>query len=223
MAGGSIQKKINSNIVFSELKEYTDTLWNFLLFSGYLTYSNLIFGDDNPTADLCIPNKEVLALFKNVIQLWFEKGVSKKFYLRMLQALVKGDIDDFVELFYEFVASTFSQFDVHGNEPERFYHAFVLGMMVGIEKEYEVKSNRGSGLGRYDVMLIPFDCAKNGIIIEFKKVSSYAQETLETAVNKALQQIKAKNYAQELRARGVQKIIELGIAFQGKKVLIRQG
>lgn len=223
IAGKAITKYIKSNIVFQELEDQTDIIWSFLMFSGYLTYHNLIFGGDNPVADICIPNKEVSLLYKNVIRLWFERGTYKKKYPHMLQCLVNGNIDDFTELFYEFVANTLSQFDVNGNEPERFYHAFVLGMMIGIEKEYEIKSNRESGLGRYDVMLIPFDTEKKGVVIEFKKVSSYAKETLETAVEKALNQIKTKNYAQELHARGIKNIIELGIAFEGKKVLVKQG
>lgn len=222
IAGKTIGKQINSNIVFQELFDQTEIVWSFLLFSGYLTFSHLsLSSDDYGKASLSIPNKEVALLYKNVIKLWFEKGAYKKKYPQMLQALVSGNIDEFTELFYEFVANTFSQFDVNGKEPERFYHAFVLGMIVGLEKEYEIKSNRESGLGRHDVMLIPFDTTKNGIIIEFKKVSSYAKETLESAVDKALQQIHDKNYAQELRTRGIKQIVELGIAFEGKKVCIK--
>lgn len=222
ITGQTITKDIKSTIVFQELEDQTDIIWSFLLFSGYLTYRNLVFGGDNPVADIYIPNKEVSSLYKNIISLWFKRGTYKKKYPHMLQCLVTGNIDEFTELFYEFVANTFSQFDVSGNEPERFYHAFVLGMMVGIEKEYEVKSNRESGLGRYDVMLIPFDTSKNGVVIEFKKVSSYAQETLEIAVDKALKQIEAKNYVQELHARGIKNVIKLAIAFERKRVLVRQ-
>jgi hypothetical protein len=113
-------------------------------------------------------------------------------------------------------------FDVSGQEPEKFYHAFVLGMLVSLSREYALRSNRESGLGRYDVMLIPNDKSKLGIIIEFKKRSKYQKETLEQAVDAALKQIEDKKYAQELNGLGIQKILKLGIAFDGKSVLIKE-
>ena len=104
------------------------------------------------------------------------------------------------------------------DKSESFYHAFVLGMLVYLEKEYEVRSNRESGYGRYDVMIIPKDKNKKAIIIEFKKASKLKAETLEQALDEALKQIKEKKYEMELISLGLQDIVKIGIAFKGKEV-----
>ncbi len=111
-----------------------------------------------------------------------------------------------------------STFDLPSNEPERSYHLFVLGLLVLLSENYEIKSNRESGLGRYDIMIIPKKPKKLGLIIEFKKAGP--NETLETAAQRALEQIKKKNYAQELKDREIKQIKILGIALSGKKILI---
>ena len=95
-------------------------------------------------------------------------------------------------------------FDITNEEPEKSYHLFILGMLVFLKDSYEVKSNKESGLGRYDIMLIPLKKQNTGIIIEFKKIWPESKETLELAANKALNQIEDKHYAQELEARGIQ-------------------
>lgn len=137
----------------------------------------------------------------------------------LLTSLIKGDIDTFSRLFQEFMWSSFSYFDVAVEESEKIYHMFVLGMLVGLKDRYEVKSNRESGLGRYDVMLIPKSRGDLGIIMEFKKIDR--PEKIETAVVSALKQIEDKKYAQELIDRGTTNILYLGFAFEGKEVLIR--
>ena len=120
------------------------------------------------------------------------------------------------------IEKTLGIFDT-GKDSENFYHAFVLGLFVSLNSSYEVKSNRESGLGRYDVILIPKDISKNGVIIEFKKVNKKRNETLEIACDTALKQIEDKRYDIELKDRGVKKIIKLAIAFEGKNVLVHQG
>lgn len=117
--------------------------------------------------------------------------------------------------------SSVSIFDVPAEESEKIYHAFVLGMLIGLKDRYEVKSNRENGLGRYDVMLIPKNTNDLGIVMEFKKVGRFEEADLETAVLSALQQIKDRQYAQELLDRGIGRILYLGFAFKGKEVLIR--
>ena len=139
----------------------------------------------------------------------------------MLQSLIDGDIKKFEEFFKDCVLKSFSYFDVSGDEPEKFYHAFVLGILVSLSKTYKIKSNRESGYGRYDVMIIPNDKTKPGIIVEFKKVSKFRKETLDTAAQKAMEQIEEKQYEQELKDLGIKKIIKLAIVFEGKKVLVK--
>lgn len=119
------------------------------------------------------------------------------------------------------MVSSVSVFDVPAEESEKIYHAFVLGMLIGLKDQYEVKSNRESGLGRYDVMLIPKNVHNLGIIMEFKKVGPFEEIDLESAVVSALKQIEDKKYAQELMDRGVNRFLYLGFAFKGKQVLIR--
>ena len=129
----------------------------------------------------------------------------------------------FSGLFKEFVINNLSYFDISGNEPERVYHAFVLGMLVSLSEGYEVKSNKESGYGRYDVMIIPKDISRTGIIIEFKKIDYFLDDTIEEATTAALKQIEDKKYSQELLEKGVKNIIKLAIVFKGKEIKITKG
>ncbi len=111
-----------------------------------------------------------------------------------------------------------SSYDLSSNEPEKSYHLFVLGLLVALRDIYEVKSNKESGLGRYDITLIPRANNKPGIVMEFKIVRK--SETLETAAQRALEQIIQKKYTQELFDRSIDKIIAYGIAFEGKNIFV---
>lgn len=220
MTGTAVRKRINDNINFQQLESDTTTIWNFLLMSGYLTFDNLLLEDLLWYADVRIPNKEVMALFFDMITQWFGTS-SDSTYNQLLKNLVKGNIEEFKNHFYEFVESSFSVFDVTNKDPERFYHAFVLGMVASLQGQYDIKSNRESGFGRYDVILIPRDKSNFGVIFEFKKVNTRIHETLEQAADRAITQIKDKRYSTQLRDRGIANIIELGIAFKGKKMCIK--
>lgn len=219
LKNGVIEKTIEEGIVFSELEKNPDAVWSLLLFSGYLTI------DATPSYGtpclLRIPNIEVAALYRSMILDWFKASIQEPKYRMLLNSLIKGDVDTFSQLFQEFVLSSFSAFDVTQEEPEKVYHAFVLGVLIGLKDRYEVKSNRESGLGRYDVMLIPKNLSDLGVILEFKKVGRFEKTDLETAVISALKQIEDKHYAQELIDLGIKRILKLGLAFEGKKVLIR--
>jgi hypothetical protein len=150
---------------------------------------------------------------------WFRDNMDSRNQDMMLNALVTGEIETFQEIFQDYVMDTFSVFDTGGKDPEKVYHAFVLGLLVHLRSRYEVKSNRESGFGRYDVMLIPRNHeAGKGVIIEFKKVRN--GETMQSAAASALQQIVSKQYAEELIARGIPEIIKMAIVFAGKEVLI---
>ncbi|HEY4831251.1 MAG TPA: PD-(D/E)XK nuclease domain-containing protein [Waddliaceae bacterium] len=152
---------------------------------------------------------------------WFEKTISETNYRLLLNSLIAGDVDTFSQIFQEFLASSVSFFDVSAEEPEKIYHAFILGMLIGLKDRYEVKSNRESGYGRYDVMLIPRNQKDLGIVMEFKKIGRFEKADLETAVESALKQIEERQYDTELRKLGVSRILHLGFAFEGKKVVIR--
>ena len=216
-----IKKTIQESISFQEVFSGDDILWSFMLFSGYLTYSNCVFEDGLQYCNLKIPNIEVYSFFKQIVLKWLKREIDFASYQRMLKSLLSGDISTFKMIFYDFVIKSLSYFDVSGNEPEKFYHALVLGMLVSLQETHQIKSNRESGYGRYDVMIIPKDHNKAGVIIEFKKTNIYENETLEKAADNALAQIEEKKYEQELLDLGIKNIIKLAIVFQGKKVLIK--
>ncbi len=211
---GCIRKAVDDSIVFKDIENSTETIWSFLLFSGYLKVQSITLVEGVPYCELAIPNKEVKSLYRQIILGWFTQTIHKNRYEKMLKGLVTGDLRTFETIFKEFVMQTFSYFDTREDESESFYHAFVLGLLVSLHDTYEVKSNRESGLGRHDVMLIPKEISGRGIVMEFKKAG---KETLEEAANKALDQIEENRYEQELISRGVNDILKLGIAFEGKE------
>ncbi|SHH39266.1 AAA family ATPase [Tepidibacter thalassicus] len=218
--GKDIVKTINEDIVMKDIDKSSENVWSFLLFSGYLKVVNEEFKRGKTYCNLKIPNLEVAYLYEEIIMSWFNESINNEKFNIMLKSLVNGDIEVFEEIFSEYLIKSASYFDIE--ESESFYHAFVLGILVALNEEYEVKSNRESGYGRYDIMIIPKDKSKIGIIIEFKKVNKRRKENLEIAVQNAIEQIKNKNYRQDLLDRGVKNIIELGIAFEGKDVLVVQ-
>lgn len=224
LAGGVVEKQINENIVFSSLYSQEESLWSFLLFCGYLSFNSLRLEDAASFALLRLPNLEVASFYRTVVLDALEDNLNIDYYRQMLNSLVKGEIEQFKTIFYDIVLASLSSFDTADNEPERFYHALVLGMLVSLRNSHEVSSNRESGYGRYDVMIIPKTVQENsyGIIIEFKRISPSSKETLEEGVAAALKQIEQKAYASHLQERGVKKIIQLAIVFSGKKVLIQQ-
>ena len=158
--------------------------------------------------------------YKNSVKEWIQETISFSTYQKMLKELVSGDIESFKDAFESSVERVLSSFDVTNNEPEKFYHMFVLGMLVCLQESHDVKSNRESGSGRYDVMIIPKDTTNIGIIIEFKKAKHATDAAFEAATQDALEQIKNKNYKVELEARGISQIINLAIVFAGKRVLV---
>jgi hypothetical protein len=219
LKGGVIDIEVEEGIVFPELHHNPTAIWSLLLYCGYLTL------DEAPSygtpCRLRIPNLEVKELYRSMILNWFEQSIHRDNYRMLLNSLTSGDVDVFSRIFQEFMRSSVSVFDVPAEESEKIYHGFVLGMLIGLGDRYEVKSNRESGFGRYDVMVIPKDPKELGIIMEFKKVDRFEKSTLEEAVVSALSQIETKHYAQELKDRGIHRILYLGFAFRGKDVLIR--
>ena len=223
MIGQRLSKRVDENIIFQDIEKKPDALWNFLLFTGYLTFGSYGLKGVTPYADFFIPNNEILYLYQSIIHGWFGEHINTKNYQQMLNQLISGNAIEFQKLFKRFVLESLSAFDVGGNEPEKFYHALVLGMLVSLHETHTIKSNRESGLGRYDVMLIPHDTNKYGIIIEFKKVDDYENETLETAAQNALKQIEDKKYATELEQLGIMHMVKLAIVFEGKETLVVEG
>ena len=169
-------------------------------------------------------NLETRSMFANMFKGWFNPAAAN--YNRFISAMVSNDIEA-MNLYMNRVAlETFSYFDVGGSgknsEPEKFYHGFVLGLMAEQTDSYEVHSNRESGFGRYDVMLIPKKDNLPAIVMEFKIHSPNREKSLSDTAKAALRQIEEKNYDAELLDRGIEKqqILHYGFAFEGKQVLI---
>jgi hypothetical protein len=222
IAGESVEKPIEENIVFGEIEQRDDLLWSFLLFGGYLKYVGKRQKNKRWLYQLQIPNLEVEYVYERLVERWFEKRIQNEKLMAMLNALIAGDMETFEELFAEFVERSFSFWDPAGRDAEKVYQAFTIGLLVWLAGRYEVKSNQESGYGRYDVMLIPKDVSASGIIIEFKKVNKRRGETKEKAIAKAFGQIEEKKYASVLRERGVQQIRKLAIVFEGKQVWVEE-
>ncbi|MCR4430909.1 MAG: ATP-binding protein [Tepidanaerobacteraceae bacterium] len=226
--GGKIKDEvINTDTNFRDIRNRKiiseEVLWSMLLVSGYLKPVNLRHSEYGDTiCDLKVPNKEILKLYRDIISTWFEsEEVTSDKIKELLKEMVEGDIEKFKEGFQYLVEKTFSYFDVGENSAENFYHAFILGLLVNIEAKYKIKSNRESGEGRPDVMIIPKDGTKKGVIMEFKTVRSGDEQALEAKADEALEQIKKMNYTAELAASGIKEALEVAVVFHGKKVLVK--
>ena len=222
LLGNEISVTFDEQIVFHQLDQNENSIWSLLMAAGYLKPEQVEYRGEllEPWYYLKITNKETRAMFVGMFKNWFLQKDSS--YSQFMQALLQGDTEAMNYFMNRLCLATFSYFDVGQDEPEKFYHGFVLGLMAEQMENYTLKSNRESGFGRYDVMLIPKKENLPAIIMEFKSKSRMYTETLEEALQKALQQIEEKNYDAELLALGIPKdhIRHYGFAFEGKKVLI---
>lgn len=220
--GGEIEKYISDYISMEDVDKSSDNLWIFLLFTGYLKAYGKERKGLRDYYKLKIPNLEIKSLYYDIIESWFNESISKNKYETMLRSLISGDIKTFEKILKQFVLNSISYFDVGGYEGEKVYHAFVLGLLVSITDTHEVKSNRESGYGRYDVMIIPKVKDRLGLVIEFKKLDPDDDETLEETADSALKQIEEKKYTTELFSKGISNIKKLAVVFKGKDIFIKE-
>lgn len=236
LQGKSFTAAIDEKIVFEQLGGNADALWSLLLATGYLKVLELktVESDGDGMGEegdvwytLTITNLEVKRMFRKMVRDWF-KNDSEVYYNEFIRALLNDNVRKMNTFMNKVALTTFSSFD-SGNkpsdqaEPERFYHGFVLGMVVNLSDTYRIRSNRESGYGRYDVMMVPIDQSKKAFIFEFKVLDPDEDErTLEDTLANAHAQIEEKQYEAELLGEGFlqEQIRKYGFAFQGKKCLI---
>ena len=217
LKGEEIEVPVNLETVIVGIENKDDNIWGLLLGTGYLKITEVV--------DLAmgiykvvIPNFEIKLLFMQIINDWFKDKVIGNDLNSILKDLVTLKLDEFEKKFRILVKEMFSYMDVGENTAENFYHAFVLGMLVGLRDSYYVNSNRESGMGRYDIMLEPKDKNENSFIMEFKVLEDTEEKTIEETVENAKKQIEEKGYEQNLRERGFTNITKMVFAFKGKEV-----
>ena len=210
-----IEVAIDQETVITGIEENEENIWGLLLGTGYL---KVIESHEDGTCKVQIPNYEIKNLFQSIIRGWFRNKVIGNDLNTILKDLVTLKLDDFKEKFEKLVIEMFSFMDVGENTAENFYHAFVLGMLVGLKDTYYVNSNRESGLGRYDIMLEPKDKNQNSFIMEFKVHKPETESSIEETIANAKKQIEERKYEQSLRERGFTNITKMVFAFKGKDV-----
>lgn len=212
--GKAIEVPINLETIIVGIEDRTDNIWGLMLGTGYLKIVEQV---DKRRYKVKLPNYEIKSLFEDIVEDWFSNKVSGEDLRSILNDLVNLRIPDFQKKFRRLVEEMFSYMDVGRDTAENFYHAFVLGLLVGLKDTYYIKSNRESGLGRYDIMLEPKDKNGNGFIIEFKIAEDMEEDTLEELLEKAKEQIEVKKYDVELRERGIESITKMVMACKGKQ------
>ena len=220
LRGETINMPIDENIAYNNLFDNEEAIWSLLAATGYLKVKAV---DDEYF--ISITNYETLKMFNKMVNAWFSS--TKNNYNNFIKALLQNNVKVMNKYMNDVALNTFSYFDTgnrpSGEEPERFYHGFVLGLMVDLRDRFIITSNRESGFGRYDVILEPRDKSKdNGFIIEFKVHDPDDEKNLQDTVAMALKQIDDMHYDIILQEKGllVENIHKYGFAFQGKKVLI---
>ena len=216
----AVEVNINLETVIVGIEDQEENIWGLMLQTGYLKIEETVSLTEG-IYKVKIPNLEIKELFRGIIRDWFNNRVIGNNLKSILKDLVQLNLTEFEKKFKVLVKEMFSYMDVGENTAENFYHAFVLGMLVGLKDSYYVNSNRESGFGRYDIMLEPKDKNGNSFIMEFKVMEDMEEKTLEDTIENAKKQIEEKGYEENLRERGFTHITKMVYAFHGKQVEMR--
>ena len=218
LRGEAIERSIDENVDLETLMGRPNAVWGLLLFTGYLTATEVHY-EGTARAALSIPNREVETIYRTTFEDWMNIGFGGENRVQgMLRALLAGDGPEFGRALQALLTETLSYHDTGGRRPERVYHAFVAGLLVHLAPSHDVRSNRESGFGRCDVLVLPRQPGAPGVALELKTVDE--DETPAHALDAALAQIRDRDYASELRARGAAPIHEIAAAFDGKRVRV---
>ena len=221
LQGKSVVAKIDQNVVYRSLAEDPANIYSLLLVAGYLkTPKKELQGDGTWLCEVAIPNREIAAVYKSeILSHLLQIGVMGRTTAnKIAESLYALDTKKLQDGIGEYIKNSISYYD---SGAEGFYHGLVLGLVALMDNQYKIRSNRESGDGRYDICMIPRDPKYPGIIMELKSEKRLNDKALETLSFEALKQIDDRGYDNELKAEGVINILKLGIAFSGKKVIIR--
>ena len=213
-SGGTIEKKVHEDITYEDIYASEENLWNFLFFTGYLKNVGTQMVEDELYVELAIPNREVRNIYKNKIDNWFRDEIKQQDLSLLYQAMLAGDAEQFAKELGQQLLQSISYMDTQ----EGFYHGFMLGLMANL-KEYAVKSNRESGLGRFDLCVYSQDITIPPVILELKVAKKFKE--LNEVCEEALRQIDERKYDFDLAEEGYSEVICYGLGFFRKQVRVR--
>jgi hypothetical protein len=220
LKGGTIDVSIDTNIVLRNVEKSRDAFWNFLLFSGYLKVVELKLEMGRYFAKLAVPNLEVKIVYEDMFRNWLYIADPDSDYTNALvKALLCGNAPTAQKTLQHILITAMSYYDAAGKQPEKLYHGFILGLLVHLEKQYEVRSNRESGLGRADMLMRPKTAGRPGVVIEFKALDE--DEKVDAVLKDAATQVRERQYATELVAAGATPVYEYVVVFDGKKTWVK--
>lgn len=217
LCGEKIAAYIDTGVIYPEVQNNPYSIYSFLLVAGYLKVANIYpQSDGNFMCDVAIPNKEITFVYEKEV---LNRTNQNSLAISISQAIFSKDTQKLQALLEDFMVKSISSID---GANEGFYHGMMLGLCAILGNRYKIRSNRESGLGRFDIQLMPLTKGMPGFIFEFKHTKDEHAD-LSALADSALQQIEAKKYDTELRDNGVNSIISIGIAFRGKSAVVRRG
>ena len=222
MQGQIFYAHVDEFLTFRGLDTNPNAVLSLLYFAGYVRADGQKVVDRRIHHELAVPNEEVRLAYDDTVLAWFREDLTEAFGDPLLQALLSGDVDTFGARFNNFVLRVFSYYDTAIDQAEHFYHAFLLGLIARLDSQYRIRSNGESGLGRYDICLIPRDSSKKGIVMEIKAPRLGRNETLEQCLAAAREQVEARKYDTELASSGVADVLRLAIAVAAKEVRVEE-
>lgn len=209
---------VDTGVVYPELKNYTDSIYSFLLVTGYLKIvSRKECNDGRAICEVAIPNKEILHIYQKEILSKIRELVSQSSVIEIHQALYNNDVETLQKQLHQLLMKMVSYYDT---SYENFYHGFVLGLCALLDNKYYVTSNREAGKGRFDIQLMPRDTGLPGILIEVKATKNCTKEALEKLAQDAMSQNYNLHYDEDMKSKGVKEIYSYGVAFCGKDVVV---
>jgi hypothetical protein len=220
LQGETIEVPIDANIVLRDIEKNRDAFWNFLLFSGYLKTVDVQLEKGRYFAKLAIPNLEVKIVYEDMFRNWlYIADPSSDYTNALVKALLSGDATTVQDMLEHILLTAMSYHDPAGAEPEKLYHGFILGLLVHLEKQYEIRSNREAGFGRADVLMRPKISGRPGVVIEFKVADK--RKTVDAVLKDAAKQVRERQYATELVAAGATPVYEYVVLFDGKQAWVK--